>query len=132
MLGSPVDLRKVKVDTFVTGAVSDPASPSWQGCYRATQMLGGESTFALSNGGHIAALVNPPGNPKATYWMGGEAVADAEVWRKSATQHQGTWWEVWLEWIRARGGEARAAPRSLGSAANPPLEPAPGTYVMAC
>jgi polyhydroxyalkanoate synthase len=130
-LGSPVDLRKVKIDTFVTGAVTDHLTP-WQGCYRTTQMLGGNSTFLLSNAGHIASLVNPPGNPKATYWMGGEAVPDPEVWRKNATQRTGTWWEVWLEWIRERSGEERAAPRSLGSAANPPLEPAPGTYVMAC
>ena len=29
---------------------------------------GGDSTFALSNAGHIAGLVNPWGNPKATYF----------------------------------------------------------------
>jgi hypothetical protein len=54
------------VPTFVTGAVADHLTP-WKGCYRTTQLLGGDSTFVLSNSGHIASLVNPPANPKARY-----------------------------------------------------------------
>ena len=33
--------------------------------YRTTQLLGGQITFILSTSGHIATMVNPPGNPKA-------------------------------------------------------------------
>ena len=29
--------------------------------------MGGDSTFVLSNGGHIQAILNPPDNPKAAY-----------------------------------------------------------------
>ena len=34
-----------------------------------TALLGGESTFVLSGGGHIQHLVNPPGNRKARYQL---------------------------------------------------------------
>ena len=51
--------------TFVTGAVTDHLTP-WKGCYRTTQLLGGEATFVLSYSGHIASLVNPPGTPRRT------------------------------------------------------------------
>jgi poly[(R)-3-hydroxyalkanoate] polymerase subunit PhaC len=56
----------------------------WQACYHSTQLLGGHTRFVLSSGGHIAAMVNPPGT----------------------------------------------RPRRLGAAGLPPLDPAPGTYVL--
>ena len=37
----------------------------WDGAYQTTQLLGGDSRFVLSNGGHIQAILNPPDNPKA-------------------------------------------------------------------
>ena len=126
-LGSPVDLRKVRVDNFVTGAVTDHLTP-WKGCYRATQLLGGESTFVLSHSGHIASLVNPPGNPQASYWTGPAPGPNPEAWRTKATQQTGSWWEAWVPWIRARSGPMRNA-RKPGSRAYPAMEPAPGTYI---
>ena len=69
VLGVPIDLSTVRIDALVTGALTDHLTP-WKACYRSTQLLGGSSTFVLSNSGHIASLVNPPGNPKASYWLG--------------------------------------------------------------
>ena len=66
MLGSPVDLSKVDVDAYVIAGAADHLCP-WQSCYRTTQLLGGQVTFVLSTSGHIAAMVNPPGNPKAAF-----------------------------------------------------------------
>ncbi len=40
MLGSPVDLSKVDVDSYVIAGVADHICP-WQSCYRSTQLLGG-------------------------------------------------------------------------------------------
>src|SRR4051794_17052600 len=48
VLGEPVDLSKITCDSYVTGAVTGHLTP-WQGCYRTTQLLGGDSTFVLSN-----------------------------------------------------------------------------------
>jgi polyhydroxyalkanoate synthase len=83
----------------------------------------------LSNAGHIASLVNPPGNPKASYYIDGETGADPEIWLKSATKKTGSWWQVWSEWTTERSGDVRPASERLGSAAHPPLQPAPGSYV---
>lgn len=128
VLGTPLDLARITTPKFVVGALSDHLTP-WTGCYRTTQVLGGESTFVLSYSGHIASLVNPPGNPKAHYWVGGPPGPDHEQWRQEATRQQGSWWEAWAQWLSARAGRKVAAPAALGSAAHPAGDAAPGLYV---
>jgi polyhydroxyalkanoate synthase len=128
VLGTPLRLPAITVPTFVTGAVTDHLTP-WKGCYRTTQLLGGPSTFVLSYSGHIASLVNPPGNPKAHYWTGGTPGADAEQWLARAERHQGSWWEAWADWITAHAGDRRPRPETPGSERYPVLSPAPGLYV---
>ncbi|MGZ4646258.1 MAG: PHA/PHB synthase family protein [Blastococcus sp.] len=128
VLGTPVHLSRITVPTFVTGALTDHLTP-WEGCYRTTQLLSGPSTFVLSYSGHIQSLVNPPGNPKAHYWTGGDPGPDPHAWRTSAERHTGSWWEPWAEWMLERSGDEVPAPTAQGSADHPPLEPAPGSYV---
>jgi polyhydroxyalkanoate synthase len=129
VLGTPVDLSRITVPVFVTGALNDHLTP-WTGCYRTTQLLAGPSTFVLSNAGHVASLVNPPGNPKASYSIGGEPGPDPEHWRRTSEKRTGTWWDAWAEWILERSGDDRPAPAATGTAEHPPLEPAPGSYVL--
>ena len=43
---------------------------------------------------------------------------------------QGSWWAEDTTWLADRSGDMKQAPRTLGSANFPPLEPAPGTYVL--
>ncbi|MGY1694355.1 PHA/PHB synthase family protein [Geodermatophilus sp. SYSU D00814] len=128
VLGTPVHLSRITIPTFVTGALTDHLTP-WDGCYRTTQLLSGPSTFVLSNSGHIQSLVNPPGNPKARYWTGDEPGPDPHAWRATAEEHTGSWWEPWSEWAIGHSGDEVPAPPEAGSAAHPPLEPAPGSYV---
>jgi polyhydroxyalkanoate synthase len=129
VLGTPVRLSRITVPTFVTGGITDHLTP-WEGCYRTTQLLSGPSTFVLSHAGHIQSLVNPPGNPRASYHTGGTPGPDARAWRASAERHTGSWWEPWAEWVLDRSDEDRPAPDELGSAAHPPLESAPGSFVL--
>jgi polyhydroxyalkanoate synthase len=128
VLGTPVDLGKVTVETYVTGAVADHLTP-WKGCYRSTQLLGGSSTFVLSYSGHIASLVNPPGNPKAHFFAGPEPEPDPDAWQAKAQKVAGTWWEHWADWAIQRSGDTRRSPTSLGSRKFRVIEPAPGAYV---
>ena len=114
--------------TFVAGAIADHLT-TWQDCYRTTQLLGGDSTFVLSYSGHIASLVNPPGNPKAHYWAGGEPGRDPQAWLADATRKPGSWWEAWADWVSGKAGEQGPAPANLGSDQHKPLDPAPGRYV---
>ena len=59
VLGTPVDLGAVDVDSYVVAGPTDHIIP-WENAYRSTQLLGGEPRFVLSTSGHIQALVNPP------------------------------------------------------------------------
>ncbi len=129
VLGTAIDLSRITVPTFVTGATTDHLTP-WTGCYRTTQLLSGPSTFVLSSSGHIQSLVNPPGNPKMFYYTGGEPGRDPEAWREAAEKHSGSWWESWAPWTIEHSGDEVPAPTELGSATHPPLEPAPGSYVV--
>jgi polyhydroxyalkanoate synthase subunit PhaC len=128
VLGTPLQLQKITVPTFVTGALTDHLTP-WKGCYQTTRLLGGRATFVLSYSGHIASLVNPPGNPKAHYWTGGPPGQDPDQWLADAQKQQGSWWEAWADWIAARSGDPRPRPETLGSGLHPELSPAPGLYV---
>ena len=94
VLNTPIELQQIKVPVFVTGALTDHLTP-WKGCYRTTQMLGGEATFVLSYSGHIASLVNPPGNPKAHYWTGGPPAQTRTSGNAGAERQPGSWWEAW-------------------------------------
>jgi polyhydroxyalkanoate synthase subunit PhaC len=128
-LGTPVDLSTITLPSYVTGGVTDHLTP-WTSCYRTTQLLGGPSTFVLSNAGHIQSLVNPPGNPKAVFWTGaGPLPRDPEAWLAAADKHTGTWWTHWADWVIAQSAGTKAAPSQLGTAEHPPLEDAPGCYV---
>jgi poly[(R)-3-hydroxyalkanoate] polymerase subunit PhaC len=127
VLGTPIELDRIKVPTFVVGAIADHLT-TWQNCYRTTQLLGGDSTFVLSDSGHIASLVNPPGNPKAHYWAGGEPGPDPQAWLAGATRKPGSWWEPWADWVSDKAGEQIPA-ANLGSDRHNPLDAAPGRYV---
>jgi hypothetical protein len=91
--------------------------------------MSGDMTLVLSNAGHIASLVNPPGNPKAHFFVGGDPGPDPQAWRAQAKQVSGTWWDHWAQWITARSGQQLPAPTTLGSPAHPVLQAAPGSYV---
>jgi len=130
--GHTVDLSKVKADLFVVAGVTDHITP-WKACYRTTQLVGSPNVeFILSQAGHIQSLLNPPGNPKAKYFKSeGRPPADIDKWlSESAREHPGSWWPLWLTWLKDRSGETRPAKMSLGSRKYPAGEAAPGLYVF--
>ncbi|MGZ6388042.1 MAG: alpha/beta fold hydrolase [Ktedonobacterales bacterium] len=129
LLGTPIDLSRVRLDTFITAGITDHITP-WQGCYATTQLLGGKPEFILSSAGHIQSILNPPGNPKARYFTNAEYPADPAQWLARAEQRSGSWWERWREWLGERSGERVSAPAAVGNARYPAGTPAPGTYVF--
>jgi polyhydroxyalkanoate synthase len=131
VLGTPIDLSEITVDTYLVAGIADHITP-WQNCYRSTQLLGSEPRFVLSTSGHIAAMVNPPGNEKASYQVNDAGnPPDAEEWLEGAAKLRGTWWVDWLDWLGERSGGEKSAPRRLGQRGFGTLDPAPGTYVLA-
>lgn len=129
VLGVPIDLGKVTVDSYVVAGIADHITP-WENCYRTTQLFGGRTRFILSTSGHIAALVNPPDNPKASFHTNDDHGADAQAWLKGAETHQGSWWNDVARWLDERTGDLKPAPKEMGSTRLKPLADAPGTYVF--
>ncbi len=129
VLDVPIDLGQITVDSYVVAGITDHITP-WQNCYASAQLFGGANRFVLSTSGHIAALVNPPGNPKASYHTNDIVTPDATVWLRSSEIHQGTWWTDLGLWLDERSGPLRAAPTELGSNSLTVLADAPGTYVF--
>jgi polyhydroxyalkanoate synthase subunit PhaC len=129
VLGVPIDLGRITVDSYVVAGISDHITP-WDSCYRSAQLLGGTTRFVVSTSGHIAALVNPPGNPKASFHTNDELTSDAKVWLKDSEVHQGTWWTDLDLWLDERSGAKRPAPKELGSHRLRVLAEAPGAYVF--
>ncbi|TQM25750.1 PHA/PHB synthase family protein [Nocardia bhagyanarayanae] len=130
MLGTRIDLSMLPVDAYVVAGIADHISP-WQACYRSARLLGSKDLrFVLSTSGHIAALVNPPGNPRASYRIGPVDQIEPDGWAERHATQQGSWWPNYVEWLAVRSGPDMAAPTTLGSAELPPLAPAPGTYVL--
>jgi len=127
--GTAINVGQIDADAYLVAGIADHITP-WQNCYRSTQLLGGKSRFILSTSGHIAALVNPPGNPKARYQVNDSTPADAADWLKTAKTEQGSWWPDLLAWLGDRSGEQKPAPEELGGGGLRPIIEAPGTYVF--
>jgi polyhydroxyalkanoate synthase subunit PhaC len=127
--GAPLDMRRVNMDSYVIAGITDHITP-WQGCYNTAKLYGERSTFVLANSGHIQSLLNPPGNPKSFFWTGEAREASPQAWLEQAAKQTGSWWPHRLAWVKARSAEMTSARAALGSGKYPPLEAAPGRYVM--
>jgi polyhydroxyalkanoate synthase subunit PhaC len=130
MVLAGVQLRpsRLRQDTYLVGAVEDHITP-WRSSFKTTGLLAGKVRFVLSNAGHIAGIVNPPGSKSSVHWTNDRLQPDPEAWRAAATRHEGTWWEDWAKWIGSRAG-GRGAPPPMGSKAHPPVGDAPGQYLL--
>ncbi len=129
VLGIPADLSHVTADAYVVAGIADHITP-WQSCYGTTRLLGGSTRFVLSTSGHIAALVNPPSNPKATFQTGKDNPTDPQAWLREAQSHDGSWWPDFDAWLAERCGALVEAPARLGGHGLEPLDEAPGSYVF--
>jgi polyhydroxyalkanoate synthase subunit PhaC len=123
--GTAIDLRKIKQPLYVLGAENDHIAP-WKGSYLLSRHVGGEVRYTLTTSGHVAGIVNPPGNAKAAYWTQPrvDPNMDADTWRETAERVQGSWWDDWVAWAAARSGELVSPPTM------PRGEPGPGKYVI--
>ena len=131
VLGSPVDLGAVDVDSYIVAGLKDHIVP-WENAYRSTQLLGGDTKFVLSTSGHIQAMVNPPApDSRASYRVADEYPADPQAFLDSAAKVPGSWWPDYVAWLAERSGALRPAPKRLGGHGHRALGKAPGTYVYA-
>jgi polyhydroxyalkanoate synthase len=122
---TPIDLGKITTPLYVLGAENDHIAP-WRATYQTTQYVSGPSKYVLTNSGHIAGIVNPPGGKKTWHYTKPQASRgeSADAWLETADRHNGSWWEDWAPWAEGHGGTMRE-PYAL-----PDGERAPGLYVL--
>ena len=123
----PIDLAKVKVPIYFASTLEDHIAP-WKSTYAGAQLFQSKVRFVLGGSGHIAGIVNPPAANKYGYWTNEKLAATPQAWLDSATQHPGSWWSDWAQWVAQYAGDKVPA-RVPGKGKLKALEDAPGSYV---
>ena len=122
-----IDLKKVKVPVYNLACKDDHIAPL-PSVFRLGEFFGGDTRLVVSGSGHIAGVVNPPAAQKYKYWTNDNKAPSVEQWLASASEHKGSWWQDWTDWITSRSGEKQPAPIP-GTGPFPELGDAPGEYV---
>ena len=138
--GEKVDLGTLDMPVYIYGSREDHIVPIG-GAYATTQILPGKKRFVMGASGHIAGVINPPAKKKRSYWTndtlastkatGDKFPATQAEWQQGATEHPGSWWTDWSDWLQGNAGKQVAAPKGYGNRKYKALEPAPGSYVKA-
>jgi len=132
--GHGLDLGALSMPAYIYGSREDHIVP-WQSAYASTALLRGPMRFVLGASGHIAGVINPPSQGKRSYWAAPgspEPVRmpdDPHAWHEHATEHPGSWWPDWAQWLAEHSGPRKKASSRLGNARHAPIEAAPGSYV---
>ena len=127
--GEKLDLSQIKAPAFIYGSREDHIVP-WKGAWESTRILGGRTRFVLGASGHIAGVINPPKAGKRSHWTNDKPAVSADAWFAGATEHPGSWWTGWSQWLAGFGGGEVTAPKSAGGHGFKAIEPAPGRYVQ--
>ena len=127
--GVKLDLGKVKLPIYELCAKEDHIAPA-KSVFIGSRLFGGPVTYVLAGSGHIAGVINPPGDKtKYQYWTNDKRAATLEAWIEGAEEHPGSWWPHYAEWLAKHSGDkvpARTPGAKLGA-----IEDAPGSYVKA-
>jgi polyhydroxyalkanoate synthase subunit PhaC len=110
ILGAPIDLSEVDCDKYIVAGITDHITP-WKGVFSTARAFGGKNDFILTSSGHIQSIINPPGNPKAKFFLNPDLPRAPRIGSRPLARN------------RARGGSigatglphipARCAPRRL-------------------
>jgi polyhydroxyalkanoate synthase len=129
--GRPISLRDIHIPIFAVSTLTDHVAP-WRSVYKIQMLTHADVTFVLSNGGHNAGVVNPPGYPNRHHQIAThkevETYIDPDAWQKAAVHHEGSWWPCWRDWLVKQSSEQTPPPQMAGG--HRPLADAPGTYVF--
>jgi len=132
--GEPVHLSDVRVPMFVVGTETDHVAP-WKSVYKVDGLVrSDEVTFLLTSGGHNAGIVSGAVHPKRRHRVrtrsAGDARLTADRWVAETAVTPGSWLPTWEAWLRQHGSSEQVLPPAMGSKKYPPLEDAPGQYVL--
>ncbi len=130
----PVSLRDIRIPIFAVSTVTDHVAP-WRSVYKIQMLADADVTFVLSNGGHNAGIVNPPGHPHRHHQIAlhkeHNKYIDPDAWQKRAAHHEGSWWPCWRDWLIKQSSEQISPPpMDAPQSGHVALGDAPGKYVF--
>ncbi|KLE32342.1 PHA/PHB synthase family protein [Aurantiacibacter luteus] len=128
--GTPIDLKLVETPTYIQAGREDHIAPA-ASVFKLLDHFGGPNRFVLAGSGHIAGVVNPPDAGKYQYWTNDGDFSSLDEFIDGATEHPGSWWPDWIEWIAAQAPKKVKASgkRKPGAKGDKVFENAPGRYV---
>jgi polyhydroxyalkanoate synthase len=127
--GVALDLSKVQQPVYLQSAREDHIAPA-ASVFKAIKLFGGPVRFIMAGSGHIAGVINPPAAKKYQYWTNDHPADTIEDWRSGASEHPGSWWSDWDQWLSNLSGNKIPA-RAPGDGGHEVLGDAPGEYVKA-
>ena len=130
--GISIDLNKVTTPVFSVAGIKDHITP-WQSVYAGTQLYGGSSQFILSSSGHVKGLINPPSDNKYSFKINiinKKIPKNPQNWLKNSTEHSGSWWNYWKNWLTKLSFDKISANQSCSIVNINNLKDAPGDYVL--
>jgi polyhydroxyalkanoate synthase len=130
VLGVPLDLRRVRTPVYVQAGREDHIAPA-ESVWKITDHFAGPIRFVLAGSGHIAGVVNPPAAGKYQYWTNPAKAGSLDEFAAGATEHKGSWWPDWMDWIAEQAPDKVSAKRARvpGKGKLAAIEDAPGRYV---
>jgi polyhydroxyalkanoate synthase len=130
--GTSIDIDQVKTPTYIQAGREDHIAPP-QSVWKIMGHFAGPKRFVLAGSGHIAGVVNPPAAQKYQYWVNDRDSTTLDDFVEGATEHKGSWWPDWLEWLKRQDPEMVKAEgaRVPGKGKRKAIEDAPGSYVRA-
>jgi len=130
--GRPIALTDIRAPIFAVGTVRDHVAP-WHSTYKIQLLTDTDVTYLLTSGGHNAGIVAEPGRGHRSFQVmtkkAEDRYIDPQAYLAQAERHEGSWWPQWCGWLDAQSG-APVDPPPMGAPDYPPLEDAPGTYVL--
>jgi polyhydroxyalkanoate synthase len=127
LLGEHLSLGDVDIPVFLQSSKEDHIAPC-ASVLRTASFFGGPVEFIAAGSGHIAGVINHPNANKYQYWTNPARDHSVDNWFAGATEHKGSWWPHWDEWLKRQAGEDVPA-RNPGDGKLKPICPAPGEYV---
>jgi polyhydroxyalkanoate synthase len=130
--GVPIDLRTVSTPSYIQAGREDHIAPP-ESVWKIMDHFTGDKRFVLAGSGHIAGVVNPPAAGKYQYWVNDTPCGSLQSFVDGATEHKGSWWPDWVEWLRKQDPATvkAAGARIPGKGKLKAIEDAPGSYVKA-
>ncbi|MFT6071921.1 MAG: polyhydroxyalkanoate synthase [Dasania sp.] len=124
-----IEPNLINIPMYIQSSKEDHIAPA-ASVYKGAQLYKGLVRFITAGSGHIAGVINHPDKNKYQYWTNDkkqkQSPKDFTQWFAGATEHKGSWWIDWHEWLKTQSG-------TQINAFTPPKEwilgQAPGTYV---